>query len=248
VLSHDEILPPIQRAVSVLEEAIQRYPADAECRDELARRTNDLANAFVHRSRFDEAEQAYNRVSALILQVDPALRSVARYALTRAYHSKDFGVFLIDRNPPLAESMLREAVQIFANIAANDRTEPFHIQFLNHSRISLARLLDETGRAEEAATFRDEAHQDAQKLVDNHPAVPGFHNTMIFLLQRDLNDKMKLHDYDAAEAACRAIIGQCEQLAALTPDQVTEQALAASRKKLQQIMALKVDASAFSGR
>jgi serine/threonine protein kinase len=235
----DRALSAIEMAVQTLEEAVRRYPADAVCRDEFARRTNDLANALVHRRRFDEAEQAYEREAEILQRIGQRPAAQLRYRLTRGYFTKDFGTFLITRRPLQAESLLREAMEIFANLAADDQAEPYHTHFLNDSRLSLARLLEQTGRTEDAVQFRQQALADAQKLVDDHSTVPSFRSNLISMLQRQMSERTRAGDFAAAEAICRQVISQQEQLALITPDRPMEDALAASHRQLEKVLAKK---------
>jgi serine/threonine protein kinase len=235
----DDSLAAVQRAVDALELGILRHPHDVECRDELARRTNDLANALIHRNKFDEAEQAYERASELIQQVGRPTCEATRYRRTRAYFAKDFGVFLIPRTPLQAESLLREAIKLFTELTPDDLADRYDLQYLNHSRLGLARLLAETGRPDEAAPFQLAAVQGAQKLVDDHPGVPAFRADLISILRGDLRNKMKQSDYNSAEALCRQIIAHQEQLALTTPERSMEQELSASKKQLESILAKK---------
>jgi tetratricopeptide (TPR) repeat protein len=239
----EEAFAGTRRAVDVLAEGLRRYPHDVECRDELARRTNDMANGLVYRHRYDEAEQAYQRVTELIAQIGDPAGASSRYRRTRAYHAKDFGVFLIGRRPRQAETMMREAVKLFEELLPDDFGDRWDLQYLNHSRLGLARLLEQTGREDEAAPVRQQAVKDAVQLADDNPRVLHFRADVLKILRSQLNDSLTRNDYGAAEVVCRQIIDHQQKLAISAPDHPLEEALAGSHKQLETIRAMKQSTS-----
>lgn len=203
------VVSDVERAISILEGLVDRFPQADHYRFELAETLVHSARGRMWFLKGDGTIHRPERGVEILRALHQEQPTISEYesALARALYR--WGEVSVRAGDPMAGVRLREASRIHAGLAARFPTAPIHFQHWHWVLLARHRLLRDGGADEGARELLEGAIEDIQDVAQENldqGSVDAILGSLYFALSRtlqDLGDQVGA-DTAAAEAAIRA--------------------------------------------
>ncbi|MFO0952940.1 MAG: DUF2610 domain-containing protein [Isosphaeraceae bacterium] len=209
----EEAVAPVKESLAIATDLAARFPDDPNYQVAVARATTRLASVVEQKDGGDALYSKSREILAPVVQKDPK-NATALVELARAENNQC--VTRIDRNDaPGALKLAGEAVKHGRAVLEIEPTNPLASRLIGFALGNSARVLEGTGRRDEARKLLLEAIEDSKSFVARNPAVLRGQYALAYIYDRlgalETNARRPDQAVEAFDAAARLYEGLAQR-------------------------------------